>query len=281
MASLSSRATCAVLLLTGLAHVACATGDSLETGSGAFGGTGADDSGLAGSGATGLGGAGTGGFGALGGSAGLAGASGDAGMSGMGATGGAGGATGGFGGTGAAGGTGGASGGTGAAGGTGGASGGTGGSTGGFGGATGGFGGATGGFGGTGGTGGGTGGFGGGGGCPGAVVSGTCVYMANKSAMQVATAQATCQALGAGWGLCSSSILCTPATLTYLGAAGCDCNGGATACACGTSKNLYIHVQGSSVPHYIRTTLVPNCDWSGDACTGSVSETCGAALCCL
>lgn len=268
MASLSSRATCAVLLLTGLAHVACATGDSLETGSGAFGGTGADDSGLGGSGATGLGGAGTGGFGALGGSAGLAGASGDAGMSGMG---GAGGATGGFSGTGGFGGTGGVTGG----------SGGTGG--GGFGG-TGGVTGGTGGIGGTGGTGGatgGSGGFGGGGGCPGAVVSGTCVYMASKSAMQAATAQATCQALGAGWGLCSSSILCTPATLTYLGAAGCDCNGGATACACGTSKNLYIHVQGSNVPHYIRTTMVPNCDWSGDACTGSVSETCGAALCCL
>lgn len=225
------------------------------------------------------------------GEGGEAGAAGSSGSGGGGASGGAGGA--GSGGAGGAGGgvsgsgggwpTGGSSGGgASGSGSAGGATGGSGGSTGGAGGATGGSGGATGGSGGTtGGSGGATGGSGGSGGaCPGTTVNGTCVYMANKSGMAQSAAQAACTALGAGWGLCSPATLCAAGTLSYLSTAGCNCNGGAAACACGTTNNLYVHVQGTASPYYIRTSLVPNCNWSSDACTDSVSETCGAALCC-
>jgi hypothetical protein len=99
--------------------------------------------------------------------------------------------------------------------------------------------------------------------------------------MDRTTAVAQCQTLGAGWDLCNPTTLCDSATLTYIGASGCDCNGGATQCACGTSKNLYFHVSTGSSPYYIRTSLVPNCNWAGDACTSSVTASCGAALCCL
>lgn len=153
-----------------------------------------------------------------------------------------------------------------------------GGATGGAGGATGDAGGATGGNGGSGGSGGATGGSGGT--CPGTTVNGTCVFMANKSGMSQSAAQAACTAIGGGWGLCSPAILCSAGVFSYLSAAGCNCSGGAAGCACGTGNNLYVHVQGTASPYYIRTSLVPNCDWSADACTVSTSETCGAALCC-
>jgi hypothetical protein len=121
-----------------------------------------------------------------------------------------------------------------------------------------------------------------GGACPGTIVDGICVYLASAASMTFAAAESLCQGLGTGWGLCSPTTLCSSQTLSYLGAAGCDCNGGATACACGTAKNLYFHVSTStSQPHYIRTALVPNCDWAGDACTTSTTIKCGAALCCL
>ncbi|HMR06745.1 MAG TPA: hypothetical protein PKA88_13240, partial [Polyangiaceae bacterium] len=148
---------------------------------------------------------------------------------------------------------------------------------------------ATGGTGGaTGGTGGATGGTGGGGslGCTGTSVAGkdiggTCYFMANKTGLQHGAAKSACTSLGAGWDLCTSAKLCNPAVYTYLGTAGCNCNGGNAACACGTTNNLYIHVTDNpSAPYYIRTSNVPNCDWASDACTNSVSETCGAALCC-
>lgn len=117
------------------------------------------------------------------------------------------------------------------------------------------------------------------GGCIGALVNGTCVYLANPTALTLTAAQAECSSLGVGWALCSATILCNTQTLSYLGTTTCDCNLGGTHCACGSAANLYIHT-GASAPHYIRTTLVSNCDWAGDACTMSGTETCGAALCC-
>ncbi|RLB61409.1 MAG: hypothetical protein DRI90_11430 [Deltaproteobacteria bacterium] len=115
--------------------------------------------------------------------------------------------------------------------------------------------------------------------CPGTFVNGTCVYMADTNSLTLSAAQTTCQSLGTGWGICSATILCDPLTLTYIGGAGCDCNGGPTTCACGSTNNMYVHT-GGTMSHYVRTALVPNCDWGGDACTVSTSETCGAALCC-
>ncbi len=115
--------------------------------------------------------------------------------------------------------------------------------------------------------------------CPGTFVNGTCVYMADTNSLTLTQAQATCAGLGNGWGICSSTILCDTQTLTYIGGTGCDCNGGPSTCACGSAANMYVHTGGSH-SHYVRTSLVPNCDWSADACTVSGSETCGAALCC-
>jgi hypothetical protein len=117
------------------------------------------------------------------------------------------------------------------------------------------------------------------GGCPGTIVNGTCVYLADKTGMSESAALTVCQALGTGWNLCSPTVLCDPTTLTYLGVVGCDCNGGNAACACGTTNNLYVHVNGTS-PYYVRTPFVPNCNWGSLQCTNSVSESCGAALCC-
>ncbi|MBW2459361.1 MAG: hypothetical protein JRI68_33015 [Deltaproteobacteria bacterium] len=115
--------------------------------------------------------------------------------------------------------------------------------------------------------------------CPGTFVNGTCVYMANLSSLTLSQAQATCAGLGSGWGICSATMLCDPQTLTYIGGTGCDCNGGPSTCACGTTNNMYVHTGGSQ-SHWVRTALVPNCNWGGDGCTVSTSETCGAALCC-
>ncbi|MCB9580476.1 MAG: hypothetical protein H6717_25830 [Polyangiaceae bacterium] len=126
----------------------------------------------------------------------------------------------------------------------------------------------------------GSGGTGGAGGCPGAVVNGTCVYAASLDGLSKTAAQSACTGLGAGWDLCPSTIICDDQTKTYLGVAGCDCNGGATQCACGTTNNLYVHTSSGTAPYYIRTNLVPNCDWGSDACTSSVSESCGIPLCC-
>ncbi|MBW2529325.1 MAG: hypothetical protein JRI23_34430, partial [Deltaproteobacteria bacterium] len=124
------------------------------------------------------------------------------------------------------------------------------------------------------------GGTGGSGGCPGDIINNTCVYLADSASYQRGAARAICTGLGAGWDLCDSTMLCLPATLTYLGLNGCDCNGGSTTCACGSSANTYIHVYDDTVPYYIRNALIPNCDWSSEQCTDSVSETCGSPLCC-
>ncbi|MCC6667175.1 MAG: hypothetical protein IT375_25740 [Polyangiaceae bacterium] len=47
------------------------------------------------------------------------------------------------------------------------------------------------------------------------------------------------------------------------------------------TNNLYVHVSSPLVsPYYIRTALVPNCDWAADTCNSSVGDSCRAALCC-
>ena len=302
LASVSAAAILAVPLAGGCSAssdegVGGNSGSGNVGGFGAFGSGGTNTGGFGafGSGGTNTGGFGTGGIPGTGGAA-TGGAAGSAGTGAFGATGGSAGSSG-SGGTAATGGvatggsagTGGvATGGTAGSGGV--ATGGTGtggiatGGTPGTGGvATGGTAGtggvATGGTAGTGGVA--TGGTGGVAGCPGTTIGSTCYYMADKNGQSYAAARSKCTTLGAGWDLCSSSQLCNASVYTYLGTAGCDCNGGVTACACGSAKNLYIQVVDSpSAPYYIRTANAPNCNWASDACTVSVSETCGAALCC-
>lgn len=117
--------------------------------------------------------------------------------------------------------------------------------------------------------------------CPGIELAGNCVYVPTTATVaNKAAAQTSCQALGAGWDLCSTSIVCMTDTLDYLQSAGCACGpGGAATCACGSSANLYVHVSGAS-PYYIRDPVrFPTCI-SSASCTNSVSESCGTPLCC-
>ncbi len=115
--------------------------------------------------------------------------------------------------------------------------------------------------------------------CPGRMIAGRCVYLPTTvSASSQASARSACTALGAGWDLCGASVLCDPATLTYLADSGCNCSGGAATCACGSAANLYVHVTGTS-PYYVRGPTFAGCI-TGTSCTSSVSETCGVALCC-
>lgn len=116
--------------------------------------------------------------------------------------------------------------------------------------------------------------------CPGTLLGGTCVYIPDTGTVaDQNAARAACAALGAGWGLCDASFACMPDVSTYLVDAGCDCNGGAAACACGTSRNLYIHVEGPLSPYYTRGPSFPGC-LTSEYCTDSVSESCGTPLCC-
>ena len=117
-------------------------------------------------------------------------------------------------------------------------------------------------------------------GCPGTWINGTCVYLPAKDQQysSATAAQAQCQGLGTGWDLCSPSMLCDAQTASYLGTEGCDCSGGASACSCGSASNVYVHVSGGSSPYYLRDSGIANC--GSGACTASVSETCGVALCC-
>jgi hypothetical protein len=114
--------------------------------------------------------------------------------------------------------------------------------------------------------------------CPGTFVNGVCVYLTSPNATySLPQAQAVCQGLGAGWDICSPSLLCESQTLSYLAASGCSCTGGASACNCSAS-NVYVHVTGPDSPFYIRAPEIPSCGAS--ACIKSVSASCGVALCC-
>ncbi|MBO6940897.1 MAG: hypothetical protein JJ863_38335 [Deltaproteobacteria bacterium] len=117
--------------------------------------------------------------------------------------------------------------------------------------------------------------------CPGEVIGTNCVYAPSigTSLSTQSAALSACQALGTGWGLCSGAVLCDPATETYLIGAGADCSAGVAGGACGTSANIYVHVDGTS-PYYLRSSAIPGCITS-PGCTNSVSESCGFALCCL
>jgi hypothetical protein len=115
-------------------------------------------------------------------------------------------------------------------------------------------------------------------GCLGEVINGHCVYLLNKLGVSFSSAQSQCQALGTGWDLCSTTLACDAATHTYLGAEGCVCGGGDAVCACGSGPNVYVHVTGGTSPYYIRAASITSC--GSAACTNSVSETCGAPLCC-
>jgi hypothetical protein len=115
--------------------------------------------------------------------------------------------------------------------------------------------------------------------CPGELVGGTCVYLPSTvSAADQSSARAACMALGTGWDLCGSALLCMPQILTYLSDSGCGCTGGAATCACGTAANVYVHVDGTS-PFYVRGPSFPGC-LTTMSCTSSVSESCGVPLCC-
>lgn len=117
--------------------------------------------------------------------------------------------------------------------------------------------------------------------CPGSLIGNTCVYVPSTSnnVTTQAAAQSACQALGTGWDLCPSATACDQAVYQYLASAGCDCGGGPSACACGSAANLYVYLSGSTDPHYIRDSAIPNCI-GGNACTTSVSEMCGVPICC-
>jgi hypothetical protein len=115
--------------------------------------------------------------------------------------------------------------------------------------------------------------------CPGVDIGGTCVYLATPTqSYPFAQALAVCQALGTGWGLCSPAQFCNTGVYTYLGGQNCNCVGDATQCSCGTGPNVYAHVSGGTSPYYLRAPQIAGCGAS--ACTNSVSETCGVALCC-
>jgi hypothetical protein len=115
--------------------------------------------------------------------------------------------------------------------------------------------------------------------CPGTWVGGVCVYLPSASTSYTkAQAQAACQALGAGWDLCSTALICDVQTQQYLGASGCDCTGGASTCNC-SGINVYVHAAVlSNNAYYIRTSNIPGCSDSNLCTQGSAS--CGVALCC-
>lgn len=114
--------------------------------------------------------------------------------------------------------------------------------------------------------------------CPGTFVNGTCVYLTDPTqSYTVSQAQSVCQGLGTGWDMCSPTLLCDPATISYLGNNGCDCSGGTSTCNC-SGVNVYVHVTGPDSPYYIRDAAIANC--GNTACTDSVSASCGVALCC-
>jgi len=117
--------------------------------------------------------------------------------------------------------------------------------------------------------------------CPGTFVNGTCVYVPTIGAQESSqsAAQATCQALGTGWDLCSPTDLCDPATYTYLDMAGCDCSGGSATCNC-EGINLYFWVTGTSGRYYVRQPTISGCSNSAQ-CTDSTSQSgCANAICC-
>ena len=116
--------------------------------------------------------------------------------------------------------------------------------------------------------------------CPGITVGSTCVYLADPTSNTRSEAIAACSALAAGWDICDSSQICQTAVYDYLDAMGCSCGGGADHCACGSGPNVYFHaLDHASNSYYIRVVEISGCSDDG-LCTDSVSETCGAALCC-
>ncbi|MFH2006136.1 MAG: DUF4215 domain-containing protein [bacterium] len=115
------------------------------------------------------------------------------------------------------------------------------------------------------------------GGCPGLDYGGTCYYLVDLEETSKASAISQCSALGAGWGLCTSTQLCQSAVYTYLSAGGCACSGGSTACNC-LYANVYVHVSDFTLSAWINVPEISGC--SGGSCAESGSGDCGAVLCC-
>ncbi len=115
------------------------------------------------------------------------------------------------------------------------------------------------------------------GGCPGQDIGGTCYYLVDLDETDKPSAISQCNALGAGWGLCSSSQLCQSAVYSYLNTGGCACSGGAAACNC-LYANVYVHVSDWSLSAWIQAPEISGC--TSTNCSESTSGSCGAVLCC-
>jgi len=115
------------------------------------------------------------------------------------------------------------------------------------------------------------------GGCPGQLIGATCYYLVDLDETDKPSAIGQCNALGAGWGLCSSSQVCQSAVYSYLDTGGCACNGGAAACNC-LFGNVYVHVSDWTLSAWINASEISGC--TGGTCAQSGSGSCGAVLCC-
>ncbi len=114
--------------------------------------------------------------------------------------------------------------------------------------------------------------------CPGVQIGGTCYYLASTANHTKTQAQNICAGLGTGWGLCTSTQVCQTSVYTYLSNNGCSCTGGSNSCNCAMS-NVYLHVSDYALSLWIRVGQIAGCNDEG-FCQESVTQDCGAVLCC-
>jgi hypothetical protein len=102
-----------------------------------------------------------------------------------------------------------------------------------------------------------------------------------------AAGQTTCAALGAGWGLCPSTTVCSlsgttwtnnPPVTTYLVSEGCTCQKVQDQCGVPASagSNVYVLASDQSFAMWTRTP----CSAADTSCNVSSTVTTGAVLCC-
>jgi hypothetical protein len=107
--------------------------------------------------------------------------------------------------------------------------------------------------------------------------------MASLDGLTTKTAgQSICAALGAGWALCPSTIICSgsvnnPVVTSYLTSEGCTCQQLQNQCGVPTSAggNIYVLASDQNFSMWTRAPCA-----GGTTCAISTTVTTGAVLCC-